>query len=96
MKVEDLIGVKIWRRLPGNPDPHKVVGRHSTGERITADAVEMVMNDACLIDLRFGAGEYEQSNRGDDLVSVRTREVYELALKLYGAEPLDLIKRGAN
>lgn len=90
--AESLAGTP-FKRLSGNLPDHKILGRSSDGQRITVAVVEMVMNDAWMIDSCHGAGTYESSNSGNDPVSVRTREAFELAVKLYGCQPLDLHER---
>lgn len=84
--------------LPGNPPPHKVVGNASDGTPIRAEAVQMVFNDAWLMDKIEGTpGGYIAQYRAYALKAnpaLRPRylfqiEVYELAMKLYaGMEPI--------
>lgn len=89
-RAECLVGTP-FKRLPGNLPGHKILGHCSDGTRITVEDLEMVMNDAFLIDACRGAGEYESNHtHRQDPISIRQREAYALAVQLYGCQPINL------
>lgn len=85
-----------FAHLPGEPAQHSIVGRSSDGTRITVEQVEMVMNDAWSIDSCHGVGTYAALDTGSDPENIRQREALALAVELYGCQPIDLHKTGAN
>lgn len=84
-RAESLLGTP-YKPLPGNPPPHKVLGRTSSGSKLTVEVIQQIMNDAFLMDALRGVGEYRLSCAD----SRDQREAYELAIKLYRCEPIDL------
>jgi hypothetical protein len=65
-------------QLPGEPPQDQIVFSTTDGTPIPVKAVEMVFNDACLLDYAYGAGHYW------DTSLLREREVLEVARRLYG------------
>lgn len=83
-RMESLVGTP-FERLPGEPPQHKVIGRTSDGIPIRVQDVEMVFNDAALMDQISDYGTDGPLYR--DTIKETQREVYELAIKLYGRDP---------
>lgn len=79
-KIESLKGTP-FKRLPGEPPEHRVVGELTDGFKVRAHAVEMVWNDSFLMDAIEGDGTYEKLVTGD---GSRNAEVLALAKRLYG------------
>jgi hypothetical protein len=93
-RAERLLG-SPFKSLPGNPPDHHVVGRFSDGTRITVQMVEMIMNDAWLMDSLHGAGEYARTTKQESILESvngggKQWEAFELAVSLYGCQPIDL------
>lgn len=84
-KIDAQIG-KPFVRLPGEPSQHKVVGETSDGFKVRVAAVEMVWNDALLMNAIEGDGTYEGLYPLDENGGIggRQRQILELARKLYG------------
>lgn len=61
-RIEALSRHFQYKRLPGNPAPHKVVGE-VPGFKVRAEVAEMVWNDKILMDLVFGDGAYTMALR---------------------------------
>ena len=77
--------------LPGNPPPHKVLKEFPDGAKIRVSDIEMVYNDALLIDAAGGVGLY-----AEDLdYPPYQRVAYELAMELYKGVELPEIWRRA-
>jgi hypothetical protein len=80
-----------FKPLPGSPPQHKVVGHTTDGTKIRVYAVEMVMNDAWLMVTVEGQSYYASFHPFDgNAAAIRQREIYDLAVRLYGCQPADL------
>lgn len=83
-RAELLVGTPFIP-LPGNPPQHRVLFMASGGEKIRVEHVEMVWNDALLMDAISNWGEdgplYKDTFAEDDRL---TPEIYEYAERAYG------------
>lgn len=74
-----------FKRLPGDPPQHKVLGALADGFIVRVSVVEMVWNDMLLMNAIEGDGTYEALYPLDDNGGCPQRQILELARKLYGA-----------
>ena len=81
-RMESLTGQFQFKRLPGKPEPHKIVGEIGPEPqyRVRAEIAEMVWNDQVLMDLVFSEGAYEAALR--QAKCERELEILELVRKL--------------
>ena len=75
--IEDLVGLPFLL-LPGKPPEHKVVGNTTSGLKVRVCHVQMVFNDAILLDSVHGNGEYIKNITSNEL------DVLYIAQQLYG------------
>ena len=76
--------------LPGNPPEHKVLKEFPDGVKLRVSDVEMIYNDALLIDAAGGIGLYVENL---DYPPYQ-RAAYELAMEMYaGVELPEIWKR---
>jgi hypothetical protein len=76
-RAKALVGMPFMR-LPGNPPDHLVAGETYEGVKLRVEDVEMVWNDAILLDAIHGGGKY----RG--VAYPMDRAALEIAERLYG------------
>lgn len=74
-----------FEHLPRQPTERSILDRASDGTEITVDMVEMVFNDAVLMDAVSDYGTDGPLYR--DTIEGIHREVYDLAVRLYGRDP---------
>jgi hypothetical protein len=87
-RAEKLCGTPFIR-LPGEPPQHKILFVSGTGDKVRVEHIEMVFNDALLMDAISNWGEdgplYGDTLDGDP---PNMREAYEYALKAYAGVEL--------
>ena|SRR5216684_6688085 len=75
-RIESRVG-EPFEHIPGNPPSHHVLMELENGTRIRVEDVEMVYNDAKLMNYGYGDGVYEAN------VSPLELRIFELARELY-------------
>lgn len=79
-KAASLVGTP-FKHLPGNPPQDQIVFTTTDRTPVPVSAVEMVWNDAWLIDQCCGEGHYAKINAGR-----REAEVFAFAKRAYAQE----------